>query len=73
MTSNETSTHHELSLEPIDNQGNSTGQLKSHPNTRTTADRRVVPERRQVLRFEGERRSGKIRRPQSSWDGTITR
>ena len=42
--------------------------LKLHPNSRKKADRRVNGQRRQVLRFESDRRSGKTRRPQSSWD-----
>ena len=32
------------------------------------ADRRVGGERRQTLRFEPDRRSGKDRRPRSGWD-----
>lgn len=60
----------ELSLVPIDEPGlaTSTPAMKLHPNSRTKADRRVIADRRQVLRFEPDRRSGKTRRPQSSWD-----
>lgn len=59
----------ELSLVPIGEPvENSMPALKLHPNSRKKADRRVNGERRQVLRFESDRRSGKSRRPQSSWD-----
>ncbi len=60
----------ELSLVPIDEPGlaTSTRALKLDPNSRTKADRRVTTDRRQVLRFEPDRRSGKTRRPQSCWD-----
>jgi hypothetical protein len=59
----------ELSLEPIDApDAGYTGPIKMHPNTRTKADRRQTVDRRVVLRFEGDRRSGKSRRPQSSWE-----
>lgn len=58
-----------LSLVPIDEAvENNMPALKLHPNSRKKADRRVNGERRQVLRFESDRRSGKTRRPQSSWD-----
>lgn len=41
-----------------------------HANTRskTRVDRRVVADRRQDIRFESDRRSGKERRPKSSWE-----
>lgn len=59
-----------LSLEPIDDPCASTLALKIPPSARTKADRRVnTKDRREVLRFESDRRSGKVRRPQSSWDG----
>ena len=62
----------ELSLEPLPDSGYlpiQTGPAKIHPNSRTKADRRVnTADRRQVLRFEKDRRSGKARRPQSVWD-----
>ena len=59
----------ELSLVPIDAPvENNMPALKLHPNSRKKADRRANGERRQVLRFESDRRSGKTRRPQSSWD-----
>ena len=68
-TGNPGSSLSELSLVPIDGPvENSTPALKLHPNSRTKADRRVRGERRQELRFESDRRSGKSRRPQSSWD-----
>ena len=60
-----------LSLEPIEDPGfvSSTPALKLPPNSRTKADRRVnTKDRREVLRFESDRRTGKTRRPQSCWD-----
>ena len=68
----------DLSLEPLD-----TGVLNFQPTKplapeKTTfhaetrskkgADRRVNPDRRQVLRFEPDRRSGKDRRPHKTWE-----
>jgi hypothetical protein len=41
-----------------------------HAETRNkkVADRRVNPDRRKVLRFEPDRRTGKDRRPRKSWE-----
>jgi len=43
---------------------------KFHADTRNKVktDRRVVADRRQVLRFEPDRRSGKERRPKKGWE-----
>ena len=42
----------------------------NHAETRSkkVTDRRINPDRRKVLRFEPDRRSGKDRRPRKSWD-----
>jgi hypothetical protein len=41
-----------------------------HAETRSkkVTDRRINPDRRKVLRFEPDRRSGKDRRPRKSWE-----
>ena len=41
-----------------------------HAETRSkkVTDRRINPDRRQVLRFEPDRRTGKDRRPRKSWE-----
>lgn len=58
-----------LSLASMDDPvENNMPALKLHPNSRKKADRRTRGERRLMLRFESDRRSGKTRRPQSSWD-----
>jgi hypothetical protein len=43
---------------------------KFHANTRSKikTDRRILADRRQILRFEPDRRSGKERRPKKTWD-----
>lgn len=43
---------------------------KFHADTRNKVktDRRVLADRRQVLRFEPDRRSGKERRPRKTWE-----
>lgn len=43
---------------------------KFHADTRNKikTDRRVLADRRQVLRFEPDRRSGKERRPKKTWE-----
>lgn len=76
MTSNEKA---ELSiadwtLEPIETDQAlkiaPTEPSKFHADTRhkVKTDRRVLADRRQVLRFEPDRRSGKERRPKKSWE-----
>ena len=62
-----------LSLEPIDGDEAlkiESGTAKFHADTRSRikTDRRVTADRRQVLRFEPDRRSGKERRPKKSWE-----
>ena len=62
-----------LSLEPIDGEPLKvppTPQVLPHANARskTKTDRRVLAERRKVIRFEDDRRSGKNRRPKKSWE-----
>ena len=42
MHPNEDTPSSELSLEPMDTRESATSAFKSHPNSRTTADRRVV-------------------------------
>ena len=59
----------EMALEPIDAPApDNAVAFKIHPNTRTKTDRRVTADRRVELRFEDDRRSGKNRRPKSSWE-----
>jgi hypothetical protein len=49
------------------------GSLKGKPRPAKGADRRVGAERRQTLRFEADRRSGKDRRPRKGFDpGKVT-
>ena len=45
-------------------------QTKPKVETRSKkiTDRRINPDRRKVLRFEPDRRSGKDRRPRKSWE-----
>ena len=62
-----------LSLEPIGDEALSIAPnqpAKSQRNSRSkkVTDRRVNTERRAVIRFEDDRRSGKERRPKSSWE-----
>ncbi len=68
----------ELSLEPIVGDEPLALALKitpgpaakshSHARSKTRTDRRVVADRREEIRFETDRRSGKERRPKSSWE-----
>ena len=64
----------ELSLEPIEEDSvlkiGPAAPAKFHANSRskTRVDRRVLADRREVIRFEKDRRSGKERRPKSSWE-----
>lgn len=64
----------ELSLEPIivdEALKIATGpaaKIHSNARSKTRTDRRVVADRRQVIRFEPDRRSGKERRPKSFWE-----
>ena len=62
-----------LSLEPIEDKGVRIATAQpalAHANTRskTKTDRRVVADRREMIRFQEDRRSGKARRPKKSWD-----
>jgi hypothetical protein len=62
----------ELALEPIDPKLPSkeqplTGRAQFTPNTRNRTDRRKGGDRRQTLRFEPDRRTGKDRRPETTW------
>jgi hypothetical protein len=63
-----------LSLVPLDEERPSVpasptaGPAKFHANTRDGGDRRVQGERRQQLRMTADRRSGKDRRPRTSWE-----
>jgi hypothetical protein len=61
------------SLEPAEQAGapaKPNGGPVFHPNTRSTAktERRQNTERRVELRFQGERREGRDRRPRKSWE-----
>ena len=61
-----------LSLEPLEGEaaapGAPTAPVKFHANTRSKADRRVQADRRQMFRMDPDRRSGKSRRPKTSWE-----
>ena len=64
-----------LSLVPLDGQPAAAAAPKApgeksvfHANTREGRDRRVNPDRRQTLRMEPDRRSGKDRRPRAGWE-----
>jgi hypothetical protein len=62
-----------LSLEPIEDDTVlkiETPAAKFHADTRSKVktDRRVTADRREVLRFEPDRRSGKERRPKKTWE-----
>jgi hypothetical protein len=62
-----------LSLEPIEIDEALKIEVpaaKFHADTRNKVktDRRVTADRRQVLRFEADRRSGKERRPKKTWE-----
>jgi len=70
----------DLSLEPIPDKaldyqppkaaGVVSEKAAFHAETRNkkVTDRRINPDRRKVLRFEPDRRSGKDRRPRKSWE-----
>lgn len=61
-----------LSLEPLEGQAASPeapkAPVKFHANTRSAADRRVLGDRREMYRLDPDRRSGRDRRPKSSWE-----
>jgi hypothetical protein len=62
-----------LSLEPLEGEASPdapayTGTAKFTANTRGKSDRRKVSERRDVIRFEEDRRSSPDRRPRKSWE-----
>ena len=44
------------------------GRATFKVDSRSGKDRRILPDRRQVLRFQPDRRSGKDRRPRRSWE-----
>lgn len=62
----------DLSLEPMESEvlpiaAPQPGQSHAHSRSKTRTDRRVVVvERREVIRFQDDRRSGKERRPKRS-------
>jgi hypothetical protein len=62
----------DASLEPLpaDAPGPSgaQGRASFKVDTRSDKERRLLPDRRQELRFESDRRSGKDRRPRRSWE-----
>jgi hypothetical protein len=62
----------EWSLEPLEGEAIAPGApqapVKFHCNTRSNTDRRVLADRRQMFRLEPDRRSGKSRRPKTSWE-----
>jgi hypothetical protein len=61
-----------LSLEPLEGPAATPdapqAPVKFHANTRSTTDRRVQAERRQMYRLDPDRRSGLSRRPKTSWE-----
>ena len=67
----------DLSLEPLPDpnllkyeppKGVEKAKFQAESRAKNVTDRRVNPERRQTLRFEADRRSGKERRPKKSWE-----
>jgi hypothetical protein len=60
-----------LSLEPevgAEKPEASTGRARFQIDLRSGKERRLLPERRQELRFSADRRSGQDRRPRRSWE-----
>ena len=58
------------SLEPLTGESSPAapaGPVKFHANTRSKTDRRTLPDRRQAIRFEPDRRVAD-RRPKTSWE-----
>lgn len=61
-----------LSLEPLEGGASAPeapqAPVKFHANTRSKSDRRVLADRREMYRLDPDRRSGRDRRPKTSWD-----
>ena len=60
-----------LSLEPEGEAAKpeaSSGRARFQIDLRSGKERRLLPERRQELRFAADRRSGQDRRPRRSWE-----
>lgn len=61
----------QLSLEPEAEAAKpaaSPGRARFQIDLRNGKERRILPERRQELRFSADRRSGQDRRPRRSWE-----
>jgi hypothetical protein len=64
----------ELSLEPLEGEAKvsptsgAAAPVKFQVDRRGNKDRRVLADRREMLRFESDRRSGKDRRPRKGWE-----
>lgn len=60
-----------LEPQPGDTSAEANGPVKGrsnfHANTREGSDRRNQADRREMLRFQDDRRAGKDRRPRKSW------
>ena len=72
---NTTGKHQTLELEPLEGEKKSTpapekteGAATFHANTRTGSDRRKSTDRREMIRFEDDRRAKKDRRPRRTWE-----
>ena len=62
----------ELALEPLA-EGDAApaatpGRARFNVDLRSGKERRLLPDRRQELRFEADRRSGQDRRPRRGWE-----
>ena len=62
----------ELALEPLANgdaaPAATPGRARFNVDLRSGKERRLLPDRRQELRFEADRRSGQDRRPRRGWE-----
>ena len=57
-----------LNYQPPKAAGVVTAKPVAETRNKKITDRRINPDRRKVLRFEPDRRSGKDRRPRKSWE-----
>lgn len=59
-----------LALEPIEGESTApkTGRARFNPNTRDGSDRRNGVDRREKVRYQGERRKGDRRPAKRGWD-----
>jgi hypothetical protein len=61
----------QLALEPEGEAARTTpatGRARFQIDLRSGKERRILPDRRQELRFSADRRSGQDRRPRRSWE-----